>query len=107
MENNLINEIENNNLKNLYYNTGCLKVTDGNNYIEVYNEILQFVKQTVKESGCIEFFAAPGNLESKEIILWEVWENEEALQNHMNEKYTKELLSKNLIELKWNTSTVL
>lgn len=107
MKNNLIDKIVTNNLKNLYYNTACLKVTDGNNYIEVYNEVLEFVKQTVKESGCIEFFAVPGNLELKEILLWEIWKNEEALQDHMNEKYTKELLSKNLIELKWNTSTLL
>lgn len=104
MNDKLINRIENNNQKGLFYNTACLKVTAGNDFNAVYAELLQFVKQTTKENGCIEFFAAPSNLEEGEIMLWEVWEKEANMQNHMNEEHTKNILAKNLIELKWSNS---
>lgn len=37
-------------------------------------------------------------------MLWEVWENEEAMNNHMQEEHTTNILSKNLIELQWSRS---
>lgn len=104
MNNKLIDRIESNNQKGLFYNTACLKVTAGNDFYAVYNEMLAFVKQTIKEKGCIEFFAAPSNLETGEIMLWEVWESEANMQNHMNEDHTKNILSKNLVEFQWGNS---
>lgn len=104
MNNELVNRIENGNLQGLFYNTACLKVNPGNDFNTVYQEFLQFAKQTVVENGCIEFFTAPGDLTEGEIMLWEVWENEASMNNHMDEPHTKDLLAKNLITFQWAKS---
>lgn len=106
MNDKLINRIEKKGQKKLYYNTACLIVTQGNEFNKVYGELLDFVKCTIKEEGCIEFFAAPSSIDKKEIMLWEVWENEEYLQIHMNAEHTKNILGKNLVQLKWSESTI-
>ena len=102
MSNTLVERIEATHQTDLFYNTACLKVTSGNDFVSVYNELLAFAKETIKEKGCIEFFAAPSNIEEKEIMLWEVWENEENMQNHMSEPHPQKILAKNLVELKWS-----
>lgn len=104
MSNKLVERIGATNQTGLFYNTACLKVTSGNDFDLVYGELLAFVKETIKEKGCIEFFAAPSNIEEKEIMLWEVWENEENMQSHMSEPHTQKILAKNLVELKWSQS---
>lgn len=98
----LINRIDRNKVDSLVYNTACLKVTDGNDFNTVYQQLLDFVSETVKEKDCIEFFVSPSNVEKNEFMLWEVWGNTEAFNSHMEQEHTKALLSKNIIELKWN-----
>lgn len=98
----LINRIDAATRKSLVYNTACLKMTEGNDYEAVYQELLDFVSKTVKEEGCIEFFAVPSSVEKKEFMLWEVWQTKEAFHAHMEEDYTKAILAKKRIELKWN-----
>lgn len=66
---NLINRIGEKELKELFYCTACIKVTEGNDYSFVYEEILKFVQQTILEEGCVEFFVVPGNSEAGEFIL--------------------------------------
>lgn len=102
MNQQLINRVKDSKEKKLVYNTACLKMTEGNDYNTVYQELLLFVSKTVKESDCIEFFVTPSNLEKKEFMLWEVWGTSEAFGKHMEMTYTKEILAKNIIELKWN-----
>lgn len=102
MKQHLISRIEHDKEKKLVYNTACLKVTDGNNYSDVYQQLLMFVSETVEESDCIEFFVVPSNVDKKEFMLWEVWGTSKAFNNHMSMPYTKKILAKNIIELKWN-----
>ncbi len=98
---NLINNINEKDLKNLYYCTACIKVTEGNDYNFVYDEIIKLVKQTILEEGCVEFLVVPGNREAGEFILWEIWQDEEAFHFHHNAQHTKDYFSKELTEIKW------
>lgn len=98
---NLINTIGEGELKNLYYCTACIKVTEENDYEFVYKEFLKFVEQTILEEGCIEFFIVPGNREAGEFILWEIWKDESAFHFHHNARHTKEYFSRELTEIKW------
>lgn len=104
MNNNLISIIGRENLTKKYYNTACLRVNEGNDFLSVYNELIEFAKQTNTEEGCIEFFVAPSSIENKEVMLWEVWEDAKYFDLHMNAKHTQDILSKNLISLKWSNS---
>ncbi|MEG2254257.1 MAG: antibiotic biosynthesis monooxygenase [Vagococcus sp.] len=98
----LVNHIKNLDNKELVYNTACLHVTEGNQFEAVYKEMMAFVERTTIENGCIEFFIVPGDIEQKEIFLWEVWENKSAFDNHMTEEHTATFLGKGLIELQWH-----
>ena len=102
MNQQLINRVKNKKENKLVYNTACLKMTEGNDYNSVYQQLLLFVEKTVSESDCIEFFVTPSNLDKKEFMLWEVWGTPEAFRKHMEMTYTKEILAENVIELKWN-----
>lgn len=104
MNNNLINSIGSNNLNKKYYNTACLRVTDGNEFTSVYKELIGFVKATITEEGCIEFFVAPSSIENKEFMLWEIWEDSKYLDSHMQASHTQTILSKNLVSLLWSHS---
>ncbi len=97
----LINNIDPQELKKLYYCTASIKVTEGNDYDAVYDEFLDFVKLTIQEEGCLEFFVVPGNRKEGEFILWEIWKNKEAFHFHHNAPHTKEYFSKKLTEIKW------
>lgn len=103
MENkNLINRIDSENLRGAYYCTACIKITEGNKYEDVYEEIINnLVKKTITEEGCIEFFVTPSNPEKGEFILWEIWKNEDAFNFHHNAEHTKEYFKKNLTQIKW------
>lgn len=103
----LINRINENDLRNLYYCTACIKVTAGNDYDMVYDAFVEFVRQTVLEDGCVEFFIVPGNREAGEFILWEIWKDEAAFHYHHNALHTKEYFSKKLTEIKWLEKAVL
>lgn len=104
MKNNLIYRIGKEELKKKYYNTACLRVNDGNDFIKTYDELLAFSEKTIEEEGCIEFFVAPSSIENKEFMLWEVWENSSFLDDHMQAEHTQSILSKNLITLLWSNS---
>ncbi|OEG16956.1 hypothetical protein BCR25_04460 [Enterococcus termitis] len=90
------------NAQDFVYNTACLSVTTGDDYMDVYQQLLRFVAETAKEEGSVEFFVVPSNPDKGEFMLWEVWENESALDTHMTMNYTQEILGKNIITLKWN-----
>lgn len=98
---NLINNLNGENIKGLYYCTACIKVTEGNDYDLVYEEFIKFVKQTILEDGCVEFFIVPGNREAGEFILWEIWKDEAAFHFHHNAQHTKDYFSKKLTKIKW------
>lgn len=100
-KNNLINNINETDIKGLYYCTACIKVTEGNDYDFVYEEFTKLVKQTILEEGCVEFFIVPGNREAGEFILWEIWKDESAFHFHHNAQHTKDYFSKELTEIKW------
>ena len=102
MKNKLIDYINSENADRFVYNTASLKVTSGNNYEEVYSQLLDFAKATAAEENCIEFFFAPSVIEKGEFMLWEVWGNMEAFDKHMTQPHTTEILSRNVIELQWN-----
>ncbi len=104
----LINNIDEKDLKSLYYCTACIKVTEGNDYNYVYDEFIKFVRQTIsEEEGCVEFFIVPGNREAGEFILWEIWKDEDAFHFHHNAQHTKEYFGKELTEIKWLEKTTL
>ncbi|MBP9479036.1 MAG: antibiotic biosynthesis monooxygenase [Sebaldella sp.] len=99
---NLINRISSEDLKNAYYCTACIKVTEGNSYDEVYNELTSYlVKHTITEEGCIEFFVTPSNPKKGEFILWEIWKNKDAFNFHHSAEHTKNYFGKKLTEVKW------
>ncbi|MGX7263692.1 putative quinol monooxygenase [Enterococcus crotali] len=102
MNNKLINRINATNAKNFVYNTACLSATAGTDYTDVYQQLLHFAEETAKEEGSVEFFFVPSNPEKGEFMLWEVWTNQAALDTHMTMNYTKDILGKNIITLKWN-----
>ncbi len=106
MNNKLVNRMENLPQDSYFYNTACLKITDGNSFAQVYAELTAFVKETVNEDGCIEFFAAPASVDQGEIMLWEVWEKEADMQKHMEQGHTQNLLAKNLLTLLWSKSVM-
>ncbi|ALS02339.1 hypothetical protein ATZ33_13370 [Enterococcus silesiacus] len=102
MNNKLINKVNATNARNFVYNTACLSATAGNDYMEVYQQLISFAEETAKEEGSVEFFFVPSNPDKGEFMLWEVWNNQAALDTHMTMEYTKDILGKNIITLKWN-----
>lgn len=104
MPSKLINIVGKNNLKNVYYNTACLKITKGHSFDKVHDKLIDFAEKTNLEKGCIEFFVAPGNIDTGEFMLWEIWDNENSLKKNMQAQHTKAILSEQLVELLWSRS---
>lgn len=53
-------------------------------------EIQVLVAQTVKEEGCLEFKVFQDTEDPNHFILWEIFENQQALQEHLQQEYTKQ-----------------
>ncbi|MCY9427722.1 antibiotic biosynthesis monooxygenase, partial [Bacillus spizizenii] len=53
------------------------------------------------EEGCITFHAYPLEPSERKIMLWEIWENEEAVKDHFKKKHTIDVQKQELTEVEW------
>ena len=65
---------------------------------ELRAEIEKLVKLTRDEPGCIEFKVFQHNDAPDHFVLWEIFENQKALQDHMQKGYTRKYFECNLVE---------
>ncbi len=89
----------------MFYVTAIIEMTHPeNNFDETFQGLKQLEKNTNTEKGCHYFHIHP--LNPHQFMLWEIWEDEEALDNHYLEAHTKEFLDKNLTQVAsiWKTS---
>lgn len=73
----------------MHYITACLKIISDKDLNEIMKEFKILEEETNKEEGCIKFHAYPLEPSERKIMLWEIWENEEALKVHFTKKHTK------------------
>ena len=97
--NNLINKIDSSELKDLYYCTACIRMTEGNKYDDVYDELISLVKYTIEEEGCVEFFVTPSNPESGELYFGRFGKIERPLNFIIMQNIQKNFLVKNSLKL--------
>ncbi|WP_459499237.1 putative quinol monooxygenase [Bacillus sp. C1] len=85
----------------MHYITACLKIISDKELNEIMEEFKKLEEETNKEEGCIKFHAFPLEPSERKIMLWEIWENEEAVHFHFTKSHTKHLLEKELTEIEW------
>ncbi|MGG1757636.1 putative quinol monooxygenase [Bacillus velezensis] len=85
----------------MHYITACLKIISDKNLNEIMKEFKKLEEETNKEEGCIQFHAHPLEPSERKIILWEIWENEEAVKVHFTKKHTKDVQQQELTEVEW------
>lgn len=61
-------------------------------------EIQQLVVKTTEETGCLEFKVFQDNEDMNHFILWEIFENQEALTEHLQKEYTQKYFNCGLVE---------
>lgn len=61
--------------------------------------IIELVRETEKEPGCEYFKIFQSNEKPEEFILWEIFDNQEALNIHMESEHTKKCFALGLFEL--------
>lgn len=71
--------------------TACLKIK---NLGEIMKEFKKLEEETNKEEGCIKFHAYPLEPSERKIMLWEIWENEEAVKAHFTKNTQKTFKNK-------------
>ncbi len=60
--------------------------------------IQKLVAETIKEDGCIEFKVFQDDEDENHFILWEIFANQQALDLHMKQDYTKHYFNCGFIE---------
>lgn len=60
--------------------------------------IQSLVEQTLLEVGCIEFQVFRDLDDAQQFILWEIFEDQRALQDHLQQDYTQDYFSSGLAE---------
>lgn len=61
--------------------------------------IIELINKTVKEPGCEYFKIFQSDEKPDEFILWEIFENQEALDIHMESAHTRKCFALGLFEL--------
>jgi len=85
----------------MYYITACLKIISDKDLNVIMKEFKQLEEETNKEEGCIKFHAYPLKPSERKIMLWEIWENEEAVNVHFTKPHTKNVQKQELTEVEW------
>ncbi|WP_165041393.1 putative quinol monooxygenase [Dysgonomonas sp. ZJ709] len=60
--------------------------------------VAELIKETVKEPGCELFRIFQNNEKPDEFILWEIFTNEWAMQEHMKKEHEKKYFALGLFE---------
>ncbi|WP_439846392.1 putative quinol monooxygenase [Bacillus subtilis] len=85
----------------MQYITACLKIISDKDLSEIMKEFKKLEEETNKEEGCITFHAYPLEPSERKIMLWEIWENEEAVKTHFTKKHTIDVQKQELTEVEW------
>ncbi|MDR4943316.1 MULTISPECIES: putative quinol monooxygenase [Bacillus] len=85
----------------MHYITACLKIISDKDLNEIIEEFKKLEKETIKEEGCIQFHVYPLEPSERKLMLWEIWENEEALNIHFTKPHTQNTLKQELAEIEW------
>ncbi|MEC1626015.1 putative quinol monooxygenase [Bacillus mojavensis] len=85
----------------VHYITACLKIISDKDLNEIMKDFKKLEEETNKEEGCIKFHAYPLEPSERKIMLWEIWENEEAVKAHFTQKHTKDVQKQELTEVEW------
>lgn len=85
----------------MYYVTACIKANEPYSFEEALNAIETLVIQTNQELGCIQFQAHPLDSEKRQIMLWEIWEDEDALHLHHQLPHTMACAKKGYTSVEW------
>ncbi|WP_419146665.1 putative quinol monooxygenase [Priestia endophytica] len=85
----------------MHYITACLNIVSDKNFNEIIEEFKKLEEKTNKEEGCIKFHAYPLEPSERKIMLWEIWENEEAVNVHFTKPHTKNVQEQELTEVEW------
>lgn len=85
----------------MHYITACLNIISDKNFNEIIEEFKKLEEEINKEEGCIKFHAYPLEPSERKIMLWEIWENEEAVNFHFTKPHTKNVQEQELTEVEW------
>jgi quinol monooxygenase YgiN len=85
----------------MHYITACLNIISDKDLHEIMVEFKKLEEETNKEEGCIKFHAFPLEPSERKIMLWEIWENEEAVKTHFTKPHTKNVQKQGLTEVEW------
>lgn len=91
----------------MYIVTACIRVTNGHDFINVYNDLKWLERETRSEDGCLHFSLYPSDRERGEFILWEKWKSKEMLDLHFQQAHTKKLIEKEITEIVWLYETAI
>ncbi|WP_025682279.1 putative quinol monooxygenase [Paenibacillus maysiensis] len=83
----------------MLYVTACLNIISTENVDYIMKEFKDLENETLKEKGCIYFHVHL--LDQEKIMLWEIWEDENALNNHHQMPHTVSCANKKLTEVNW------
>ncbi|MDH5229664.1 MAG: antibiotic biosynthesis monooxygenase [Gammaproteobacteria bacterium] len=64
---------------------------------ELEEELKALEAKTLEEKGCIEFRIFKDRDSNNKFILWEIFEDSEAMKDHMEKDYTLRYFSNNLV----------
>ena len=81
----------------MVYLTVCLNVLDGVDYDEAYQAAKEVEKLTNTEEGCMYFHVYLVNREKRQIMMWEIWRNKEAIEVNHNQPYSKAFSARQLV----------
>ncbi len=90
----------------MYYSTVALNIVSDKDLDTIMQVFKTLEEETNKEPGCITFHAYLLSKEERKIMLWETWENEEALKLHMEMPHTKAALAQKLTTVDWALKSV-
>ncbi len=85
----------------MHYITAALNIVSDQDFDYIMKELKDFEVETNKEPGCIQFHIYPLSREERKLMLWEIWENEEAVNTHFKLPHTKALFAQKLTEVEW------
>jgi 4-carboxymuconolactone decarboxylase len=82
-----------------YYGTAEIRVKDPAQVELVKNKLTELARKTLMEPGCSIFTFHQDTSIPTRFILWERFDNEDALKKHFEEDHTKEYFELGLTEL--------
>lgn len=85
----------------MLYVTACLKIISDKNITDIMEEFKILEKETNKEKDCIYFHVHLLDRINRKLMLWEIWTDENALNEHHKMPHTISCANKKLTTVEW------